>query len=456
MKMSYTPQTAPAARRGAAPASRRRAVDTAAARQRKLGAEFRRPQLALALSSRCGISSPRAVQRALDTGCAELERRLLCSKYKLLRKEYVLTPNGECVIYVVDASARELKSLCVSFQRTHPLGGLFELEVFDARLSRLPDIPADGAGICAEASLTCSAPSMPISTGNILTDRFLEADSRTVMALAAKSLRYAAWTDPKPGLADLSGCGAGRAANMQLSMSSISVIAEHFRRFFLIGAETAGLTPEQTFSRLRAEGLLAERDMLEATGGVSTHKGAIFLLGVLCGALGRRWKPSGLCRDAGTVFTDCAEMCGPVLCAELCALRRGGASTVGERIYLEHGCRGARGTVIDGFSIISGVSLPILRHGTALGKETLSAGRSALLHLIVSADDSSMLGSCAPEDCARLRAQLRQLLRDDPYPLEDTVRLLDSEFEQCGAAPRGCGALLAVTYFAFLLETPDF
>jgi triphosphoribosyl-dephospho-CoA synthetase len=58
-------------------------------------------------------------------------------------------------------------------------------------------------------------------------------------------------------------------------------------KFFIMGHDTANITPEQVLTMLRPVGMACETDMLEATGGVNTHRGAIFAFGLLSAAAGR-------------------------------------------------------------------------------------------------------------------------------------------------------------------------
>jgi triphosphoribosyl-dephospho-CoA synthetase len=43
-------------------------------------------------------------------------------------------------------------------------------------------------------------------------------------------------------------------------------------KFFIMGHDTANITPEQVLTMLRPVGMACETDMLEATGGVNTHR----------------------------------------------------------------------------------------------------------------------------------------------------------------------------------------
>lgn len=54
-----------------------------------------------------------------------------------------------------------------------------------------------------------------------------------------------------------------------------------------MGHDTAAVAPEQVLMMLRPVGMACENDMLEVTGGVNTHRGAIFAFGLLSAAAGR-------------------------------------------------------------------------------------------------------------------------------------------------------------------------
>ena len=73
--------------------------------------------------------------------------------------------------------------------------------------------------------------------------------------------------------------------------------------------------PYDTFRQLRREGIKAEEKMYKATGGVNIHKGAIFLMGIVCGAVGRLWKPAGkqCCFEKRDAAKTAAEQAGALI-----------------------------------------------------------------------------------------------------------------------------------------------
>ena len=175
-------------------------------------------------------------------------------------------------------------------------------------------------------------------------------DGIATLAVECLALEVDAW--PKPGL--VSRIDSGSHADMDAGTFARS--AEALRPYFASLAEAgragAGM------GRLRAIGIAAEADMLAATDGINTHRGAIFGLGLLCAAAGFRallpggrrasprqpsWRPAGVPRS-WTVPSRCAAT----------APRRA-ATTAPE---------GARAEAAAGFPTLYAVGLPALRRGT--------------------------------------------------------------------------------------------
>src|SRR5271168_1267271 len=101
-----------------------------------------------------------------------------------------------------------------------------------------------------------------------------------VADLAKSALLAELETWPKPGL--VSHIDSGSHTDMDAAVMQAS--AESLRPFFGELAEAGGDGADM--SSLRTIGLRAEAAMLAVTGGINTHRGAIFGLGLLCAAAG--------------------------------------------------------------------------------------------------------------------------------------------------------------------------
>ncbi|MDR1266056.1 MAG: triphosphoribosyl-dephospho-CoA synthase [Propionibacteriaceae bacterium] len=94
-------------------------------------------------------------------------------------------------------------------------------------------------------------------------------------------MRAEARLTPKPGLVDSDNRGAHRDLTLELMLASADALEPEFVKMAALGA-----TPGWSVARLQALGRDAEQVMLSATGGVNTHRGAIFALGWLAAAAG--------------------------------------------------------------------------------------------------------------------------------------------------------------------------
>ena len=114
----------------------------------------------------------------------------------------------------------------------------------------------------------------------------LEQEAAFAARQATRSLLYEVSVSPKPGLVDRFDSGAHADMDFFTYLDSSAALTEYFRIAYLEGAASSCLTPPELFPRLRRLGVQAEQQMYTATGGVNTHKGIIFTLGLFCGGLG--------------------------------------------------------------------------------------------------------------------------------------------------------------------------
>ncbi|KAE9856883.1 triphosphoribosyl-dephospho-CoA synthase, partial [Escherichia coli] len=148
-----------------------------------------------------------------------------------------------------------------------------------------------------------------------------------------------------------------------LFVRSIAAITPWFSRFAELGSAHADKPADAQLRIIRPMGMACEQAMFNATGGVNTHKGGIFSLGLLCAAAGRLTQRDemltqrSLCRETRIICTGIVEQ-------EL--KTTGIARTKGEQQFQTYGFTGARGEAASGFMTVRQAGLPHLH--TALGQ----------------------------------------------------------------------------------------
>ncbi|MEN6594143.1 MAG: triphosphoribosyl-dephospho-CoA synthase [Clostridiaceae bacterium] len=267
--------------------------------------------------------------------------------------------------------------------------------------------------------------------------------------LAYEALVFEAQLSPKPGLVDAENSGAHADMDLPLLLRSAEAIRPYFLRFARRGAEDCALSPEGRLFAIRQDGLDAESAMFAATSGVNTHKGAIFLLGVLCYAAGRR-STTELPLSADELAQDAALVCRGVT-SEL------GAST--GRAFARYGAKGARGEAEAGYPSVTQIALPAYQSALQTGASEADAWLIALLRLIEHLEDANVLARCGEPVAHELRQSARKIA--DAHPaggkaLSAEVRALDERCRVWRASPGGAADLLACAKFLDSLssETP--
>ncbi|MBV8261584.1 MAG: triphosphoribosyl-dephospho-CoA synthase MdcB [Paraburkholderia sp.] len=202
-----------------------------------------------------------------------------------------------------------------------------------------------------------------------------------IAARAERCLLREVETWPKPGL--VSHVDAGSHDDMDAGMFRRS--ADAIRPFFAELADAGAC--DASMQALRSIGLQAEHAMLAATGGVNTHRGAIFGLGLLCAAAG--WRTA-------QAYEEGAE----ATLGRIVARRWGDAILAGPRLIGSHGeCAGrrygvggARQEAAGGFPSVYGVGVPALRAAARIAPGHAEAARvHACFSLVAAVDDTNLL-----------------------------------------------------------------
>ena len=185
--------------------------------------------------------------------------------------------------------------------------------------------------------------------------------------------------------------------------------------------------------------------MYRATNGINTHKGAIFLMGILCGALGRldtvKWS------DSGAILTECAAMTGGLTETECSADR---TTTAGEQFFAAHGIRGIRGEVEAGLPTVRDYGFPALNRALAEGYTLEEAGCRTLLAMMAVAEDTALLHRGGVEGWEAVKTQAAALLQIGVTT--QALEQMDDAMIQRNWSPGGCADLLAVCYFLHFLQ----
>jgi triphosphoribosyl-dephospho-CoA synthase len=269
--------------------------------------------------------------------------------------------------------------------------------------------------------------------------------------LAVEALIAEATLSPKPGLVTPSSMGAHRDMDYALFVASARALEPCFAACAFAG-ETSAAASAALLAKLRGIGLDGERSMYKATGGVNTHKGAIFCLGLLSAGLAfvAQHGPAGPAGAATCTWV--AELCTGLVERELTPATP--PVTPGERLFQQHGVRGARGQAQDGYPLLQSRILPLLRDG--LDREGFAqACLDALILSMSLLEDSCLLSRGGPAGLELVRAGAAEVQRCGGAGRESglqALRQLDATLCERQLSPGGSADMVAAGIFLVLAE----
>lgn len=385
---------------------------------------------------------------------ADLREQLIAQEWAIWEWEETLGAAGPELLVAVDAEPRELKRVVVSLEDQHPWGRIFDLDVVDPDLGNLSRARM---GFAPRGCLVCGLPAAGCARSRahsldeltaVLEWMVAEPDAmvvaRRIGALATEALRVEARLTPKPGLVDAENNGAHSDMDLPLLLASANALEPWFVVCAREGIRGAGM------DELRTIGLAAEAVMLAATGGVNTHKGALFALGLLCAAAGTAWVDHRI--TANDVCARAGAYVAPELGAWQAAVGERGVRTHGERALVKYGLSGARGEAAAGF--------PTARAGLAAYRATVEVRGTqvalllALLEMLTHQRDTNLAHRGGADALADVAAWARATaLSSTDGALFAALRDGDTWFIERNWSPGGTADLLAVVWFLDRWET---
>ena len=302
--------------------------------------------------------------------------------------------------------------------------------------------------------------------------RFREASALTpastwpylLAELAERALRMELDTPMKPGLVGPDSVGAHKDMDYDVMRKGIAAIRPFFPQMALAG------TPEE----LRQLGIDAEAAMLAATGGVNTHRGAIFALGLALNAALRTLsaaqplrpalrtlsaaqplrpaesRPAQLAHNEQVMRNSLVQMYQGIYRNQLKANGLGGTQlSHGGEVVHQYGVKGARELASEGYQALFEDWLPYYRNLqisplASLGRNDKMKEICTLLRIMATLDDTCVIHRAGYARAQEIKAEASALAEHfDMDKLKDMCERYAAE----GISPGGAADMLALTIF---------
>lgn len=235
---------------------------------------------------------------------------------------------------------------------------------------------------------------------------------------------------PKPGLVDLADCGSHPDLSLPLMEHSLRIVADY------LAAVARSLAADQPFAAQRALGIAAERQ-LQVQLGTNTHKGYIYLAGMLLIARQR----------AGTTDESALRGAFAALAADFFQCAAATPSN-GQRARQRYGSGGIVREALDGLPALFTAALPAFRRTLRATGCFSRASFAMLAALMQRVDDTTTLHRSGPPGLARLRRDGRRLqgLVADDGDFLGHLRACNRDYVALNLTMGGVADLLGLAY----------
>ncbi|WP_346961929.1 triphosphoribosyl-dephospho-CoA synthase CitG [Clostridium sp.] len=265
--------------------------------------------------------------------------------------------------------------------------------------------------------------------------------SYEISQLALKSMITEVSTMPSFGLVSPVTKGSHKDMDYYTFLDSSFTIVPFIKEMVEVGYSYEN--PKNIFKAIRAIGIRCEDAMFKVTKGVNTHKGMIFLIGVVATALGKALYEKLSYNKIETILRD---MCENIL-DDFKDLHEKKELTHGESLFLKYGFAGIRGEIKKGLSNIFQEILPSYQNSNLKGNDLYS---QTLLMLMSKVEDSTIVHRQNIEKLQEIQRHAYEILNLGGFNSEDGIKAAHDFEKQCideNVSPGGAADLLALVIF---------
>lgn len=256
--------------------------------------------------------------------------------------------------------------------------------------------------------------------------------------LAVQSLIEEAELTPKPGLVDKNSSGSHTDMSLKTMIKSAIALETTFREIAEISFNR--IPSQELREEIAVIGRRGEQAMFKATGGVNTHKGAIWALGLLVSSAAMDLGKSAIeevALQAGRLafFTD----------RNLPAVK-----TNGSCVKARFGVDGAKGEAEQGFPHVRHLGLPILYESRKRCMNENLCRLNVLIALMAQLNDTCILHRGGAEALESTKEHAKEILKAGGVSTSRGWQLLeqlDQSLCRQNVSPGGSADLLAATMF---------
>ena len=266
--------------------------------------------------------------------------------------------------------------------------------------------------------------------------------------LASMALQAELDTTPKPGLVDRNDNGAHRDMDHALMQRSIQALHPYFVRLAQLGF--TGKQP--CHDEIVNIGIEAEREMFKATGGVNTHKGALFSIGLAAVALaGEAFCRITQAERGGTMaYDDVNSKQIQSLSNSIASLARlfpDTNGTHGSKAKANNILKGALDNAREGYTQLFKAWLPFYIDRIAEGDNY--ALHKTLLRIMCDLDDTNIVYRTSMETMQEVKTEARQMLdaSRNIVNFEAALQAMNTDYIHRNISPGGSADMLSLVVF---------